>query len=342
MKKLILADCYENEVLSLKKGIEKLFCEEFEIKSHISNGARTNIFANIKRLMIYFFVPFKYFIKRNKIQYLIGWQQFYALIYCFYCSTFHVKKKTHIIALNFTYKEKKGFKGKIYRWFMKKCLNPKYIDYLHVPSIEYKKIISKEFLLDEKKIIFSPFGIDDCFDSFSKLPKPSLIKDKKYILSIGRSNRDFDFLIKNWDETLPTLVIISDTLKVNIKSKNIIHLTDVTGSDSYPWIFHAEINIIPIDDGRICSGDTVLLTSMCCAKNIIITKPSTLSEIYIDDKENGICIEKTKDALFNGIKEILEHKYPYLGRNARNKFLNHYSRERIGELIGKAILSTNK
>ena len=115
------------------------------------------------------------------------------------------------MALNFTYKEKKGSKAKIYFWFMKKCVNPVYMDYLHVPSNEYANYVSKTFDFPRNRILVTPFGVDDCYYEWKKIPF-SYKYENGYALSIGRSNRDFDFLIQSWENINYPLVIISDSV----------------------------------------------------------------------------------------------------------------------------------
>ena len=126
---IILCDCVAEEVASLCEAVSesKKF---FSIRSHIANWKRTGAFSELRRYCKYFAVAFRYFCGRKKYDTIIGWQQFYTLIFVFYSSIFHTKKQNKIVALNFTYKEKHGKLGKVYKWFMKKCLDLKYLDYM--------------------------------------------------------------------------------------------------------------------------------------------------------------------------------------------------------------------
>ena len=104
---LILADCKSDEIESFKDSLQKELNTSFEIVSKVCNGKR-NIWKNIYRYLIYIFFPIKIFINRKKYNYIIGWQQFFALFYVFYARLFHVKKVNKVIVVNFTYKSKKG------------------------------------------------------------------------------------------------------------------------------------------------------------------------------------------------------------------------------------------
>ncbi len=331
---IILADCEEDEILSFNRSLNDGF-ESFVIKSHIANGKRTGKISELFRYLKYFFVPLKYFFKRKKYNIIIGWQQFYALVFCFYCSIFKVKKKNKVVALNFTYKEKKGRFSKIYKAFMRTCLSTDYLDCLHVPSYEYADLISKEFDYPKNRIIVAPFGVNDMLCECEDLPVPDGMLKDGYALAIGRSNRDYSFLIKAWENINYPLVIISDTYSGEMSlNENIIILKNVVGVDSYPWIANCSPMIIPIDDEMVCSGDTVLLTAMSLKRKIIVTAPSALAGMYIKDKDNGLLVKKDKEEFEHLISDVVNtDKYKNLGDLARKSFVENYSRESMGKRI---------
>ena len=337
---IIVCDCEAEEVESLCDAINKNG-QAFSVKSHIANWKRSGKASEIKRYLKYFGVAFKYFTKRKRYNVIIGWQQFYALIFCFYSSVLHTKKRNTVIALNFTYKDKSGKLGKVYKWFMKKCLNPKYLDYIHVPSQSYAKITSELFGFPIENIIVSPFGINDPWEQFNKLNYPEDAPKQGYVLSIGRSNRDYGFLIDSWKEINYPLVIISDTYTGDNKgNSNIQIIRNVAGEQSYPWIANCNAMIIPIDDGTICSGDTVLLTSLAMKKKVLITSPSTLAEMYIEHEKNGLCSDKDEKTFSAIVADmIFTDKYDYLQDNARESYLKNYSRQSMGEKIYSYIFS---
>ena len=113
MNNIILADCLEEELTDLKEGLEDSTKQNWKIYSTISNWGRTSLWKKIKRYLVYFLAPIKVFLKRKEYSKIIGWQQFYALIFAFYCNIFKVKKNFNLYVVNFTYKEKNGFVGKI-------------------------------------------------------------------------------------------------------------------------------------------------------------------------------------------------------------------------------------
>lgn len=334
-KHVVLADCISNEVQPLADELTYRG-HVFQIESYISNWKRTGILSELKRYATYFAVGFRCFLKRNEYGAIVGWQQFYALTFSFFCSLFRVKKTTTVVALNYTYKDKSGVAARIYRWFMKKCVNTEYMDYLHVLSDAYADLIAEQFQFPRERIIVTGFGVNDCYEEFSVLPAPdSFVKDG-YALAIGRSNRDYDFLIRAWEGIDYPLVIISDTYKGSAQSENIVILRNVAGEESYPWIANCGLMVIPIDDASVCSGDTVLLTAMAAKRKIIVTAPSTLAEMYIADGKNALLapkIEKDFAEIVNAV--INTDRFISLGEGARESFLKAYSRQSMGRKLSE-------
>lgn len=338
---IVLADCDYAEIKSFVEAMQ-FHDKPFVSKNHISNFKRTGKLSELRRYAIYFCVGFRYFLSRKKYDAIFGWQQFYALILCFFCSIFHVKKSNTVAALNFTYKEKKGKFSKIYRWFMSRCLDKKYLDYIHVPSFEYADSVCSEFDFPRDRVIVTTFGINDDYEKLSKLQPPTGFEKDSYALAIGRSNRDYDFLIKAWESIDYPLVIISDTYKGETNNKNITLINNVAGEDSYPYISNCGLMIIPIDDGGICSGDTVLLTAMSLKRRIIVTAPSTLAEMYVRDKENAVLTEKDFDKFRECVHKVLyDEGFSELSEKTRQSFLDNFSRKSMGTKVSLFISDTN-
>lgn len=335
---ILISDSKIEELNIFMDGLNNTCDKNFNYEENVADLTMVGHFKTFRRYLKYFFVPLKYFISRKKYNIVMGWQQFYALNYCFYCSIFRVKKVNKVIALNFTYRKRKGILGILFYKYIKMCIETGYLDYLHVPSEKYAKVISEEFRFSRNNIIVAPFGIVDIYDKHKDDESPLGI-DKPYILSIGRSNRDFDFLVHTWkkENVKDLLVIVSDTYKnVNLPD-NIIIKNNVNADNQYPWIINSKCLVIPLEDEKICSGDTVLLTAMSFKKIVIVTIPSALSDMYIIDKYNGINVEKTTVALSRLIKQINDNEYKKIGNQARSSFLNKYTRFKLGENIGTFI-----
>lgn len=335
MKNIILADCLGSEITSFAEGLSDETKENWEVISAVSNWGHGSKIQNFKRYAIYFAAPFKAFCKRKQYASIIGWQQFYALIFCFYCRLFKVKKVNKVIALNFTYRAKKGFVGKIYKRFMQYMVNSDYVDYLHVLSHGYAKRCAAELGIDERKLLVFPFGTNDQYEELKKIPK----LQEDFVLSIGRSNRDYDWLIDEWKSVDYPLYIICDTLKKpsNLPD-NIKIINNVTGSAQYKYIANCKYLVLPIKDENICSGDTVLLNAMSNKKTVIVNGPSTLTEMYVNDGENAIVVSKKNGDLAEKMNFLLKNNID-IGESARISYLENYSRYAMGKNVGTALSS---
>ena len=218
-KNIILADCTFKSDDEFKSGLESSLGLKFECYSCVCN--KHGGLNDVKRLLTYIFYPLKFVFRRNSYEYVIGWQQFFALFYCFWSRVFHLKKCNIVVVANFTYKKKKGIIGLIYKKVMEFVICSKYLDYLHVPSQNYADLCSKEFSLNRNKFIVAHFGIDDINSSLYDLP----VEYNNYSFSIGRSNRDYDWLANLWGQKSKSLrVIASDTWEPKKKlPTNVVH-----------------------------------------------------------------------------------------------------------------------
>ena len=135
------------------------------------------------------------------------------------------------------------------------------------------------------------------------------------------------------------LVIITDNLRRKEFPENIILMDNVSYEEQHPWIANCDFMIIPIDDVVVCSGDTVLLTAMSYAKTVLVTSPSTLAEMYVEDGKNAIFINKDVEEARNRINEVIRNNNEKaIGENARETFLNKYSRYKMGKALAKYLV----
>lgn len=330
---LIMTDCEAEEILAFRQGCENESGLTFEIKSAISNLHHGSALKRLKRYLSYFSFPWTTFLHRNRYNVIIGWQQFHALNFALYCRLFHVKKAPVIIVANFTYKAKSGLVGKLYRRYMSYILKSRYINLVHVPSFKYAAETCREFSLDDSIMAVAPFGTPDNYDNWKNLD----CQIKNFVLSIGRSNRDFDWLVKVWRNNVLAdhhLLIISDTWHHQSPlPSNVTHLDNVKGEESFPYIAACLMSVVPIDNGVLCSGDTVLLNSMMMKKPVAVTTPSTLAEMYVEDQANGILLTKDTEKAAQSIAKVLNDKalYSQLSESARNSYLLKFSRESLGK-----------
>ncbi len=107
-KNVILIDFPKIDDWEFKKSLQEETNMEWEECGVVSNHKRQKPFSDSIRILKYFLFPLTIFFKRKQYKNIIAWQQFYGLLYAFYCRLFHTKKYNRLIVMTFIYKEKKG------------------------------------------------------------------------------------------------------------------------------------------------------------------------------------------------------------------------------------------
>jgi glycosyltransferase involved in cell wall biosynthesis len=135
------------------------------------------------------------------------------------------------------------------------------------------------------------------------------------------------------------LKIICDELHVENPPENVEILNTVWGEQTFDYIYNCRGMIIPIADGRIASGDTVLLQAMSFSKPIVITKPSCLADDYVVDGYNGIVINKNPEELADAVKMLFEDEATCakLSKQGRQHYLDNHSLYTYGRNVGKIV-----
>lgn len=336
VQNVALFDSNEEEAKDFIKGLEESTQSQWKALVCTSNQGRTSKIANLIRYIKYFVFPLKIFLERKKYRIIIGWQEFYGLIFAFYCRVFHVKKVNKLLIKNFIYKPKKGIVGKIYYRFMKYIVKSDYVDVFICASQTFAEYCANAFNEPLERFVFIPFGVND----FTKAVDMSKHSTNDYILSLGRSNRDWDFLIESLKNTEYEVRIVCDELHRDDLPANIKIYNNIWGKDSYEFIKNCKFMIIPIMDGKIASGDTVLIQAMLFSKPIIITKPSCLADDYVRDGENGLVIAKDKEALIRAVEKLWNDDgiYNRISQNCRQCYEDKHSLISYGRNVGNTLI----
>lgn len=336
---VILADCEAQEIEDFHKGCSSTGTQ-FDVLSSISNQGHGTFLLNAKRYLAYFNFPFKVFLRRRKYARIIGWQQFYAINFAFFCRLFGVKKTTEVTVVNFVFREKGGLVGKIYSRYMKYAVCSDYIDRFVISSPSAAAELTRFFNLPESKVAVAGFGVPDNYSALENIPAP----DSDYVLSLGRSNRDFDFLVDLFSQPSlqgEKLVIISDTWHPERElPPNIRHYDNIVGEPTFAWMRHCKASIISIAEPSVCSGDTVLLNCMMLARPVLITSPSTLAEMYVTDGVDGLYFGKDVSTAAKKVATLMcdAEMRETLGARARKKYLESFTRFHFGANVIRLIL----
>ena len=239
------------------------------------------------------------------------------------------------ILWNNIYRERQGIIGAIYKKFISYAIQSPYVDKVIVTSYSEIDKYSKVFNLNKDKFSFVRWGAVDYSNKF-KIDND--LRKKKYIFSTGRSNRDYNFLVKSLEKTSYNLVIATDTMKA-YKKDNIQVYNDIFDDKMIHYMFNSFCVVISLEDTEIAAGQLVLLHAMNCGKPVIITYSKGVTDDYIIPMKNGIIIEKNRDNLLNALHLLYKDKdiYQNISRNAQEMFHTTYTKYKLGENLGKVI-----
>lgn len=296
--------------------------ENYTVKKLVSNKNHAGKFQNLIRYFKYFLLPLEVFVKRKRYSKVIAWQQFFGLILALYCRFFNVKDGPDIYIMTFIYNQK----GKLYESFVRYCLGCKYVKRVFVYSESEVGYYAELFGISEKMFKGIELGIDDVSDRFE-------IGDNGRYLTAGRSNRDYDFLLDNWDENTG-LDVICDCLNERDRG-NICFYRDVVDDRYLEMLSKCHAVVISLKDEKVSSGQLVILQAMMLRKPVICTFNSTISS-YIDNYKDGLIIDKNRDSLLRAMEYVDEH-YTVLIENGRAKFEAKYSVYQVGVSVGRVV-----
>lgn len=281
----------------------------------------------------YFIFPFKIFLKRKKTKNILAWQQFYGIVYAFYCRLFLKKKSPNIYIMTFIYTSKKGLLGYLYYRFVRFSIKYHNVKKIFVYTKFEVEKYSKIFKVEKEIFEFVHIGISSEIKEVN-----SKLSYDKFFLSAGRTNRDYDFLLKNWPLNCPKLIILSDTYKSSYKNSNVVVLDNIFGDD-YLFLLKKAIGLIlSLDDSNfVSSGQLFFLNCLKYEKAIIITKHDSMSD-YAINNINCLLIDKKQQSLINAINFILDdQKRASLEKKSKEFFDSHYSLTEFAKSIIKYI-----
>lgn len=330
-KNILLVDWNPKPNWPFMKGLEEATGEQWEL--HSCDSSRNNRGGIIQKIIHYaklFYVPLRVILHQRRYKQVLAFHKFHAFILALYFQLFHMKNVPKITVMTFIYKPKSGALGKIYHKLVSTCVKSKYIQNLVVYSKSEISYYAKLFGVSETKFFSTNYCIEDCT---TKIP----IGNKgDYFLSVGRSNRDFAFLLSAWSKD-QKLIILNDQISNTTQNPNIEIKNDCFGDDYLRLLSDCYAVIIPLEDPHISSGQLVIIQAMMYGKPIIITQNDTLSD-YIVNEHDGVIIEKTKEALETAIDQLENNEYyDRMSAAERKTFYEKYSLHRFGVQIGEIL-----
>jgi len=327
LRNLILLDGVPRKEWNFQPLLEKKTGMKWEI-AHIDSYFSD---PGWKKKLKFFLFPARLFLQRGRIGTILSFQQFYGLIFAFYCRLLHVKKRNVLVVATFIYRAKAGMAGKLYFRFMRYLVRSPYIDRIVCFSETEPEYYSRVFGVRKDLFVYVPFATGDASTAVSTAGCP----EEKFILSVGKSNRDYDFLVDSLADTPYSVRILSDTYKRENISSNIRIYGSVFGMEYLKMLAESYCVVVPLADVHISAGQFVFLQAMMFGKPVIVTESDTVRD-YIEDGNNGLIIKKEKDSLLDALKKLYEDKalYQDISEKSREIYRKEYSLERMADRIG--------
>lgn len=329
MKNVVLLDWDYAADWDFVRGLEQATGEAWTVEQCVSN---TNYGGRIQRLIRYckyFWAPLRIFRHRGEYSCVVAWQQFYGLVLAFYCWLFRVKDAPKIVVMTFIYRPRSSLAGALYKRFVRGVIASGYVACCVVGSRSEKKYYAGLLDVNEKIFAVVPLGWED---KTREIPPQS----GDFYLAAGRSNRDYAFLVSAWRPEYGRLKIVCDTLTAK-DTESIVYLRNCHDDAYFAQLAACRAVIIPLDDTRISSGQSVALQAMMYGKPVIVTENETLSE-YVADNEDGFVIAKTAQALEEALRALSDPAvYERISCGARRRYEKEYSAYTMGMRTGNAI-----
>lgn len=330
MKNIILVDFISSQKANFSHILSESSGQEWENCCCQTNHLHGSKFVTFLRFFWYFVFPLKIVLRRKHYSKIIGWQQFYGLNFAFWCRLFRLKKVNDLTVMTFIYKRKSGGAGLLYHKYMSYIVTSKYIDRFICFAKEECEYYSDLFVVDRNKFVFVPLG--------KGMPELKKEEDEGYIFATGRSNRDYDFLVRALTGTDYKCIIACDTYKRNEFPSNITVLNDCYGEKMQALMAKCHCVAIPLKDLKMSSGQLVAIQAMSLGKPVICTKSDGIKD-YVMDGITGFLIENQPDQLLSTLDKLYSQDkiYKNMSENSmasyKSKFTEDAMYRRIADIV---------
>ena len=214
------------------------------------------------------------------------------------------------------------------------------VEVIFVSSSEETITYSERLSIEKDRIKFLPFH--------TNIVEPEIFENfDSFILSAGRTGRDYKTLIKAVEDLPVKVKIISDEYSVEglILPKNVKLLVNVSYDEYLADLKKCRFVIIPLFKVTKSTGQVVFLEAMSFGKPVIASEVVGTKD-YIKDLENGILvppqnIERLKSAILTLIGDKELHRM--LATNGFKKIIREHTFERyVSEILNVSHIACEK
>ncbi len=164
------------------------------------------------------------------------------------------------------------------------------IDYFFCTSCEEEEIYSTMFNIPRNRIVFLPL-----VESPATFEEPSH-PTQDYIFSYGKSDRDFDTLLRAVTSLNIKTFVLSQKYKPRAPvPENVSIMRDhVSDKEMVRWIASSRMVVIPLKDYLVSAGQISMLEVMALARPLVITENMATKE-YAVHRKTAMFFEAGKD-----------------------------------------------
>lgn len=199
---------------------------------------------------------------------------------------------------------------------------------------------SKTLSLPEDKFKFIPLCADPNLLAFRDNNR-----EGNYIISAGKTLRDYEVLIKAIETIDIDLLIVSDKQSIEYLKmpSNVQVLNDIPYWELNQLIAGSMLVVIPLQDRLMSTGQSVLLAAMALGKATIITKTSGTVD-YVLDNVTGVLVDPYNHIMLrNKIVELVKDKERTrrIGARAQEFIKENYTIQKYLETVWCELVKLN-
>lgn len=250
-----------------------------------------------------------------------------------------LRRQPAIVLLGFIYtKRGSPLKNSIREIYFKLVFSfvSKVICHSRLEVAEYSRIFKRS----KARFVFIPYGMHvDGSEEYSSSMLPEPETSNRYLLTAGRSGRDYSTLIeaiRGLDIQLHLICDSDQALKDIEFPPNVTVLRNCYDEAYIEELRNAWIVVLPLAEADISAGQMVLLQAMSFGKPVVITKTPTVVH-YVEAGVDALLVEQANVEQWRETLQNLVHnagRCRDLGCNARRSYEQKFSMEAyVGNMI---------
>lgn len=194
------------------------------------------------------------------------------------------------------------------------------------------------------EFIYIPYGLHVAGREELMATSKADTEARPYILTAGRSGRDYSTLFKAMESLEVDLHVVCDSENAIAGlhiPPNVSMLRECYGGDYLNELNNSLFVVIPLAVNDISAGQMVLIQAMAFAKATIITRTASVEEYVVDEEQSLLVTQANVTELREAIEKLLHDKElaNNLGANAIAAFENRYCMKAFVQNLAACLLS---